>query len=217
MTLLDSRQIFDTFPSSSSQSRKARLHSCFSCSQQLSCCLIHSPNLDSVSMFHPSVFSILIFNSLMDLVPAAQLIFPGVCIDASLMSSCSAHVIEILFRCSAFVSRDHKSPDASSQFHSSIPSIRSAKESLNHSSKVRFSPAIKNFLTTSHVVCISLHSTTIPASVLPWAVCTLYLLALLGTGREHLLLIIVPSVLVSLDAHSLYVVQFTLRPLNRCH
>jgi len=48
----------------------------------------------------------------MDLVAAAQLIFPVVCTDASLLSNCSAHVTEMLLCCSAFASLDQKSPVA---------------------------------------------------------------------------------------------------------
>ena len=39
----------------------------------------------------------------MDLVAAAQLSFPVVCTDASLLSNCSAHVFEMLLCCSALV------------------------------------------------------------------------------------------------------------------
>jgi len=87
------------------------------------------------------ILPILILHSLMDLGAAAQLIFPVVCTDASLLSNCSAHVTEMLLCCSAFASLDQKSPVASSHFHNSISSISSAKESHNHSSKVRFDPA----------------------------------------------------------------------------
>ena len=46
----------------------------------------------------------------MNLVAAAQLIFPVVCKDASMLSNCSAHVIEILLCCSAFAFLVQKSP-----------------------------------------------------------------------------------------------------------
>ena len=88
-------------------------------------------------------------HSLMDLVAAAQLSFPVACTDASLLSNCSAHVTEMLLCCSAFASLNQKSPVASSYFHSSICLISSAKESHNHSSKVRFNPARMIFLDTS--------------------------------------------------------------------
>ena len=55
-------------------------------------------------------FHILILHSLMDLVAAAQLSFPVVCPDASLLFNCSAHVPEMLLCCSAFASLDQKSP-----------------------------------------------------------------------------------------------------------
>jgi len=87
----------------------------------------------------------------MDLVAAAQLSFPVICTDASLLYNCSAHVNEMLLCCSAFasLSLDQKSPVASSHFHSSISSISSAKESHNHSSKVQFNPASMICLDTS--------------------------------------------------------------------
>ena len=55
--------------------------------------------------------------SLMDLVAAAQLSFPVVCTDASLLSNCSAHVTEMLLCCSAFASLEQKSPVASSHLN----------------------------------------------------------------------------------------------------
>jgi len=85
----------------------------------------------------------------MDLVAAAQLSFPVVCTDASLLSNCSAHATEMLLCCSAFASLDQRSPVASSHFHSSISSISSTKESYYYSSKVRFNPASMIFLNTS--------------------------------------------------------------------
>ena len=77
----------------------------------------------------------------MDVVAAAQLSFPVVCTVASLLSNCSAHVTKILLYCSAYASLEPKSLVASFHFHSSISSISSARESHNHSSKVRFKPA----------------------------------------------------------------------------
>jgi len=65
---------------------------------------------------------------------------------SSLLSNCSAHVTEMLLCCSAFASLDQKSLVMSSHFHSSISSITSAKNSHNHSSKVRFNPASMVFL-----------------------------------------------------------------------
>ena len=97
-----------------------------------------SDTSESVSRHDPPILSILNLQSPMDLVAAAQLIFPVICTDASLLSNCSAHVTEILLCCSAFASLDQKSPVASSHFHSSISSISSAKELHNHWSKVRF-------------------------------------------------------------------------------
>jgi len=85
----------------------------------------------------------------MDLGVAAQLSFPVVCTDASLLSNCSAHLTEMLLCCSAFASLDQKSLVASSHFHIFISSISSTKESHNHSSKVRFNPASMIFLDTS--------------------------------------------------------------------
>ena len=82
----------------------------------------------SVSRRDPPILSILILHSLMDLVTAAQLSFPVVCADASLLSNCPAH-LTVLLCCNAFASLDQKSPVASSHFHSSISSISSAKES----------------------------------------------------------------------------------------
>ena len=67
---------------------------------------------ESVSRCDPPILSILILHLLMDLVAAAQLIFPVVCTDASLLSNCSAHVTEMLLCCSAFASLDQKSPVA---------------------------------------------------------------------------------------------------------
>ena len=96
---------------------------------------------ETVSRRDPPILSILILHSLMDLVAAAQLSFPAVCTDASLLSNCSAHVTEMLLCCSAFASVDQKSPVASSHFYSSISWISSTKESHNHSSKVQFKPA----------------------------------------------------------------------------
>ena len=104
---------------------------------------------ESVSRRDPPIFSILILHSLMDLVAVAQLTFPVVCTDASLLSNCSAFVTEMLLCCSAFASLDQKSLVALSHFHSSISSISSTKESHNHSSKVRFKPASMSFLDTS--------------------------------------------------------------------
>jgi len=75
----------------------------------------------------------------MDLA-AAQLIFPVVCTDASLLSNCYAHVTEMLLCCSAFVSLDQKSPVPSSHFHSSISSISSAKEPHNALHTIKFIP-----------------------------------------------------------------------------
>ena len=105
--------------------------------------------------------------SLMDLVVAAQLIFPAVCTDASLLSNCSAYVTEMLLCCSAFASLDQKSPVASSHFHSSISSISSTKESHNYSFKVRFNPASRIFGPHPNVACISRRAATTPVSVLP--------------------------------------------------
>jgi len=85
----------------------------------------------------------------MNLVAAAQLSFPVVCTDASLLSNCSANMTEMLLSYSAFASLDQKAPVASSHFHSSISSISSTKESHNYSSKVRFNPASMIFLDTS--------------------------------------------------------------------
>ena len=87
----------------------------------------------------------------MDVVAAAQLIFQMVCFDASLLSNCSTHVTEILLCCSAFASFDptrkffqlcqtspksprlrQKSLVASFHFHSSISSISSAENIINH-------------------------------------------------------------------------------------
>jgi len=42
-------------------------------------------------------------HSLMDLVAVAQLSFPVVCTDASLLSNCSAHVTEMLLCCSVLL------------------------------------------------------------------------------------------------------------------
>ena len=108
-----------------------------------------SDTSESVSRHDPPILSILNLQSPMDLVAAAQLIFPVICTDASLLSNCSAHVTEILLCCSAFASLDQKSPVASSHFHSSISSISSAKDSHDHSSKVRFNPASMIILDTS--------------------------------------------------------------------
>jgi len=83
---------------------------------------------ESVSRRDPPILSILIFYCLIDLVDAAQLIFPVVCTDASLLSNCSVHLTEMLLCCSAVASLDQKSPVPSSHFHSSISSINSAKE-----------------------------------------------------------------------------------------
>ena len=85
----------------------------------------------------------------MDLVAAAQVIFPMVCTDASLLFNCSAHVTEMWPCCSTFASLDRQSPVASFHFYSSISSISiSAKESHSHSSKVRFNHASRIFPTT---------------------------------------------------------------------
>jgi len=65
---------------------------------------------ESRSRHDPPILSILILHSLMDLVAAAQLIFPMVCTDASLLSNCFANVTEMLLCCSAFASLDQKSP-----------------------------------------------------------------------------------------------------------
>jgi len=96
--------------------------------------------LKSVSRRDPLILSIIILHSLMDLVAEVQPIFSVVCTDASLLSNCFAHVTEVLLCCSAFASLDQKSPVASSHLYSCIPSISSAKESQNHSSKERVSP-----------------------------------------------------------------------------
>ena len=115
-----------------------------------------------------------ILHTLMDLVAAAQLIFPVICTDTSLLSNCSAHVTEMLLCCSAFASIHQKSQVASSHFHISMSSISSAKESHEHSSKVQFNPASMIFPDTSSssddLACISQHAATTPVSVLPWAV-----------------------------------------------
>jgi len=110
----------------------------------------------------------------MDLVAAAQLIFPVVCTDAGLLSNCSAHVTEIVLCCCAFASLDQKFPVASSHLHSSISSTSAAKESHNHSSTVRFDPASRIFAPRPHVACISRHAATTLVSVLPWTVCFPY-------------------------------------------
>ena len=104
-------------------------HGCFSCSHQLPCCLIETPYLESVSKRDPPILSTLILHSLTDLVAAAQLSFPVVCIDVSLLYNCSAHVTEMLLCCSAFAILDQKSPVASYHFHSSISSISPTKKS----------------------------------------------------------------------------------------
>ena len=103
---------------------------------------------ESVSRRDSLILSILILHSLMDLVAAAQLSFPVVCTDASLLSYCSLHVTKMLFCWSAFASLDQKSPVVSSHFHSTISSIIPTKESHNYSSKVRFNPASMIFLDT---------------------------------------------------------------------
>jgi len=61
---------------------------------------------ESVSRRDPPIPSILILHSRMDLVAAAQLSFPVVCTDASLLSNCSAYVTEMLLCCSAYASLD---------------------------------------------------------------------------------------------------------------
>jgi len=61
---------------------------------------------ESVCRRDPLILSILILHSLMDLVASAQLSFPVVWTDASLLSNCSAHVIEMLLCCGAFASLD---------------------------------------------------------------------------------------------------------------
>ena len=90
-----------------------------------------------------------ILHTLMDLVAAAQLSFPVVCTDASLLSNCFAQVTEMLLCCSACASLDQKSPVASFYVHSSISSFISTKETHNQSSKVRFKPATMILLDTS--------------------------------------------------------------------
>jgi len=65
----------------------------------------------------------------MDLVAAAQLVFPVMCTDASLLSNYSHHVTKMLLCSSAFASLDQKSPVASSHIHISISSICSSNES----------------------------------------------------------------------------------------
>jgi len=47
---------------------------------------------------------------LLDLVVEAQLVFPVVCTDVSLLSNCSAYVTEMLLCCSALAGLDQKSP-----------------------------------------------------------------------------------------------------------
>jgi len=115
---------------------------------------------ESVSRRDPPILSILILHSLMDLLLHPSSFFQcyltvctTVCTDASLLSNCSAYVTEMLLCCSAFASLDQKSPVASSHFHNFIASIGSAKESHNHSSKMRFNPASRIFLTTSSGSC----------------------------------------------------------------
>jgi len=65
---------------------------------------------EHVSRRDPPILSILILHSIMDLIAAAQLIFPVVYTDASLLSNYFAHVTEMVLCCSAFASLDQKSP-----------------------------------------------------------------------------------------------------------
>ena len=88
---------------------------------------------ESVSRHDPPILLNIILHSLMDVVAAAQLIFPVVCTDASLLSNCSAHVTEMWLCCSAFASLDQKSQVASSHFHSSISSIVQQKSRITTS------------------------------------------------------------------------------------
>ena len=104
---------------------------------------------ESESRRDPPILSILILHSLMDLVAVAQIDFSSGMQWYQSTANCSAHVTEMLLCCSAFASLEQKSPVASSHFHSSIYSISLAKESHDHSSKVRFKHANMSFWGTS--------------------------------------------------------------------
>jgi len=145
----------------------------------------------------------------MDLVAAAQLIFPVVCTDASLLSNCSAHVTEMLLCCSAFSSLDQKSPVVSSHFHSSISSMSSAKMSHKHSSKVQsYQQDPFHHIFMSHAslgmqqqfLCQYCHGQ-----------CAFLTCVCFREDKQSTCCWLwqVPSVLVGLDAQSFHVVQFT--------
>ena len=128
---------------------------------------------ESVSRRDPPILSIIILHSLIDLVAAAQLSFPLVCTEASLLSNCSAHVTEMLLCGSAFLLVSTKSlrlrhPTSTDPF----PQLVQQKSRItNHSSKVQLDHVRMVFLDTSYVACISRHTATTPVLILPWVVC----------------------------------------------
>ena len=91
-----------------------------------------------------------ILHTLMDLVAAAQLIFPVICTDASLLSNCSAHVTEMLLCCSAFASIHQKSQVASSHNHISMSSISSVQQKSRITTRLRCSLTLPAWFFPTH-------------------------------------------------------------------
>ena len=100
-------------------------------------------------MYDPPICSIRSLHRLIDLVAAAQLIFPKSCCVASLLSSRPAHVTNTFWLCNDFANLVQKSFFAPSHSHNSISSISSVNELYSHSSRVRASWANMIFLPTS--------------------------------------------------------------------